>query len=254
MNLKQSIFYEEQEKHNDACKVYCFQKKGQHHIEENTECEDVFLIFANEKWGFWGLADGQSNKSHCKDGARAVLTVVSNFIEEKGINYLFQCEFLDELQLELIKVIRGALFTLKRDFQVDDLNEFASTMVVLVINYETKAYMTIHIGDGAIITVTNENEIETVSRPENGILDRYTWLTTSEDAAYHIRIERKSINQIKHFVLITDGATMVFRDRRITSKARKILTYDGAATATGLEKLILSSASQDDASCILIEL
>lgn len=232
-------------------KVYCFHQTGRCHINEGKDCEDVSAVVTREDYCFCGLADGQTGKKYCREGGRAVLMAVSDYLEQKGIHNLFQYEYLDELQFELIKVIRNTLSTLGKSYGMDYSLEFSSTLVVFAMDRNMKEYFTVHIGDGAIIAVSNDNTLEVISGPENGVIDKYTWLTTSRDAMYHIRIRRERINTIRRIVMVTDGATMLIRGKAIAKKAENLLIE---GTPKEFKDLVLHNYSQDDASCVLMDL
>lgn len=236
---------------NGKHEVFCFHQTGQHHMDEGKDCEDVSVIVTRANYCFYGLADGQSGKRYCREGGRAVLMAVSDFLEQKGIHNLCQYEFLDEVQYELIKVIRETLSTLGKSYGTDSLLDFSSTLVVFAMDPHAKEYITVHIGDGAIIAVSKDNTLEVVSGPENGVIDKYTWLTTSRDAMYHIRIRRECINTIRRIAMVTDGATMLIRGRAIAKNAESLLIE---GTVKDFESEIFSAHPQDDASCILVVL
>lgn len=236
---------------NNGHNVFCFHQIGQQHLLDGMECEDVSLIIERDSYCFYGLADGQSGKKYCRDGGKAVLTAVSAFLEGKGVHCLNQYEYTDELQYELIRVIRGTISSLSDQYQADSL-EFSSTIVGFAADYRTGEYITVHIGDGAAIAISCDGSPLLLSAPENGITNYYTWLTTSRDAMHHMRIRHGNIDKMKRIVMVTDGATMICRGKEIAKKAEPLLI--AAEPRTELENAIRSHCPQDDASCILADL
>ena len=70
--------------------VLCFSQTGQRHIREGMGCEDVCVTLDRDDFRFFGLADGQSGKELCRMGGEAVLHVIADYIQEKGIQNLIQ--------------------------------------------------------------------------------------------------------------------------------------------------------------------
>lgn len=179
------------------------------------------------------------------------MTALAQYVQEKTIPRLSHCEFLDEVQYELIRVIRNTLCGLCAEHHAD-LSEFSSTIIAVAIDANTGDYLVIHLGDGAVVGVNGENSSILLSAPENGITGQYTWLTTSADAMSHLRICTGSVKNIKRIVLLTDGATMLCRGRNIVKRAEPVL-----CDLNDPEKIvneIRKGKPLDDASCIVVDL
>lgn len=230
------------------CTVNCFSKTGRYH----TSCEDVYLSLDEGKFQLYGLADGQSSKRLCTVGGRAALEAVAQYIKEKSLTHLSHYAYLDEIRYEIIRVIRNTLSELSRQYDAE-LSEFSSTLLIMAIDTVTNNYFTIHLGDGAILAVT-DNECIMLSEPENGITSRYTWLTTSCNAMHHIRLYSGSVKDLglRRIVLLTDGATMLCRGRNIAKKAEPILC--DMTSPNRIMEEIEKGDPTDDASCIVVDL
>lgn len=231
--------------------VLCFTQIGQCHIQDKMECEDVCVTVENQRFQFLGLADGQSGKKYCKLGAKAALTAIAQYVENKTVQNLMKYRYLDEIQYEIVQIIRGTLALLAKENDCD-ISELSSTIVATVIDKDTKNYLIIHLGDGAVVGVKKEEQVVMLSAPENGITQQYTWLTTSLDAMHHLQITRGSTKELKRMVLMTDGVTMLCRGRRITKKAEQLLCEVDDSMAIIDE--IKNGKPQDDASCIIVDL
>ena len=159
---------------------------GKNNMERDAECEDVIFIDETPEIKFWGLADGQTGKKYCREGGKEVLEAVFHFISDKGITQMSQYEHIDELQYELIRVVRETISKMASNKQVEKA-EYASTLVVLAYDTYTGNYAIIHLGDGSIIGRKKDGGISMLSSPENGLTTGYTWLTTSQEALLHLR-------------------------------------------------------------------
>lgn len=233
---------------NDVNCVF-FQRAGKIHQRRNLSCEDVMLARKRENICFWGLADGQSRRPLCIEGARRSLQVMADFIEKRGIETLYVQPFLDELQFELIREIRNELSTLAYHHQALP-EDFASTLLGFAYNPETGHSVSIHLGDGFLIGVKKDDSILMLSPPENGISPSHTWLTTSKDVLAHIRFTFGTIHEYKRILLATDGADGLCIGRNISLHAHYLLTQ---GTQADISNYLASSPAPDDVSCIILD-
>jgi len=224
--------------------VTCLQKTGTQH----DNCEDVVYLRETEKMRFFGVADGQSGKLFCSVGANAILNKVADYIEKHGVTKLSKRP-VDELQYELIRVIRKSLNTLSVKYQ-KPITEFASTLIIFAYDHEGQ-YMLIHLGDGAAIGVDRENRIRLLSTPENGITNQYTYLTSSAGAMYHLRVSFDTINSLRRILLITDGTTSIFRGRWITQRSTDVIKDENRERLR--EFFTENNRSADDATCLMVD-
>ncbi len=180
-----------------------------------------------------------------------VLDAIFQYLKNQGISQLHRREYQDEIQFELLRKIRTALKQLATELAVEDLREFSSTLVVFALDTESREYIAIHLGDGAILAVTADDTIVTLSAPENGITQAYTWLTTSPGVLQHRRIDMVQIGEYRRVVLVTDGATALCRGRNITPAGQVHLRERNNQDA--LVALVKGSPTEDDASCIILD-
>lgn len=231
--------------------VLCFSQTGRFHLRDGAESEDVTVTLEKPGLLFYGLADGQSGKRLCRAGGEAALRSIARFIEEKGARDFVRCIHADELQYELIRVIRETLAGLCAA-HCAEMTDFSSTIAALAIDPGTKEYRLIHLGDGAILAVGADKAPIMLSPPENGVTGQYTWLTSSPDAMHHLRTRRGSAKSIARFILLTDGATMLCRGKNIAKRAEALLCDLSNPGAIG--EAIRNGRPQDDASCLVVDL
>lgn len=234
----------------DCYPVNCFSQTGQHHIAENLPCEDVYITEYEGSFHFYGLADGQSGKRFCAVGGQEVLSTIAQYVKDRTIPQLSHYEYIDELQYELIRMIRNTLSKLSEEHHAE-LSDFASTIIAVAVDANTNDYLIIHLGDGSVVGVNRENSTIMLSAPDNGITSQYTWLTTSTDAMKHLRIYKGSIENLKRIVLLTDGATALCRGRNIVKKAEPI--FCDLDDPGNIVNEIKKGTPLDDASCIVVD-
>ena len=228
---------------------HTFQQTGAAHIRESSGNQDVVLCRSGCNLRIFAIADGQSRKTLSPMGGSAVLRAISDFIEEKGLDALASYEYLDELQYEIMALIRSTLRRLAAQCAAD-VQEFASTLVMLAIDPASGRYMTLHLGDGVIISVRQDGEAGFLSIPENGITSRYTWLTTSDNALLHLRISFGNIGGFSRILLASDGAGCICYGKNIPRRSRELIASAGWNEITGYMQ---ENPPEDDASLILID-
>lgn len=217
--------------------------------ERKAKCEDTALFEETGTLKFFGLADGQTGKAHCREGGLEALRAVFRYIAEKGITQMMQYEHVDEIQYEIIKLVRKSITELATAEHAEK-SEFASTLVVFAYDTQTGNSISVHLGDGGIIGNKTGGEIRMISSPENGLTANYTWLTTSREALMHLRIGFGSIREYKRILLITDGASAIARGKNLTERAKGII---GNGSREDIAAFLEESNPVDDASCIVMD-
>lgn len=222
---------------------------GINHRKNQEEIEDVVYKRKMGKQLFWGIADGQSNKRYCVIGGKAILEGLYDYIEEKGIEYLSNRIYTDEIKYEIVQIIRKRIDELSKRYQVDK-EEFSSTLVAWSVDPDSGEYFIVHLGDGCIIGITDQDEVKMISAPDNGITVQYTWLTTSDDALMHLQIGFGNIGRYKNIYIMSDGMDCICHGRNILLRGKELLK-------SGKPELIYEHVSknppEDDATCIALK-
>lgn len=224
-------------------------RAGRRHRQENAACEDVSLCIETQSICFYALADGQSGKRYCREGAQAVLRALAAYLERRTVPALLR-SYGDEVQYALTRVIRRTIERLSEEYRTDGA-EFSSTIVALAIDPQTGTYLSIHLGDGAIVGVRRDMEPVLLSPPEHTLTGRCTWLTTSPDLLRHVRLGKGTAETVDRMVLATDGASMLCRGSRIAKRAEAML-----CDLERPERIVQAAACEsgwDDAGCVVVD-
>lgn len=224
---------------------------GTYHETRNECSQDTVLCKKDSDILFYGIADGQSGREYSNIGGEEVLKCIYHYIKKKTIEGLVQYEYKDEIQYEILRLIRDRLGELSIEYSAD-IEEFSSTIVVLTVNSNTGNYVILHIGDGGIIAKRRDQNIDVISKPENGITKKYTWLTTNSELLAHIRIEHGNVKKYSRVVMFSDGANIICNGSNILEKTKQFL--DENVNADILLEYLKNSGHVDDASCIIIDI
>lgn len=226
-----------------------FQQAGQAHIQMRTGCEDVSLIVERTGFLFYGLADGQSGQRFGAMGGRACLEMLADYIQQQGVEWIINYPFPDELPCIIMQQIRTCIQAIVQEHG-GVFSDYASTLLFVAVNPVSGKYVTVHLGDGNIIGISNEGKLALISSPENGITPQYTWLTTSQYAVPHLRIGSGSIASFKRILLLTDGVNKLCNGRNISTYAKSLMA-DG--TQDNILEYLNHSHPYDDSSCIIMD-
>lgn len=224
---------------------------GAYHESREECCQDTVLCKEDADILFYGIADGQSGKVYCNIGGEEVLKCIYQYIKKKAIEGIIQYEYKDEIQYEILRIIRDRIAELSKEYSAD-IGEFSSTIIVLAVNPKTGNYMILHIGDGGIMAKRIDQNIEIISKPENGITKQYTWSTTNSELLAHIRIGFGNVKYYSRIIMFSDGADVICNGNNIPGKTKKFL--DEKVEAVVLLDYIKGSGHIDDASCVIIDI
>lgn len=224
---------------------------GLRNREEYKQNEDVVFIDESAQVMFYGLADGQSGKTHCREGGLEVLKAVYQYVLHEDIGQLMQREHTDEIQFEVLRLIRTTIENLAKKRKTEK-TEFASTLVAFAFDKRSNNYIALHLGDGGIIGAKNDTEdLVFISPPENGITARYTWLTTSLSVLSHLHIYFGSVEKYKRIVLYTDGAVEICHGKNVPASAKQLICK--SRESKEIFNYMQENYHADDASCIVID-
>lgn len=190
-----------------------YQKKG----KKKWQCEDILLCEKSDDLVFCGIADGQSNKKYCREGAKIALDTAKDYMlreQDSLTDGRNNDRYNDEMQSELLCEIRKRI----RDHAAGtgaDMADYASTLCCILCNLVTKTFSCIHLGDGRIAGISKEKKIQTLSAPENGPIKNYTYLTTTDGAMSHVHFHFGDLHRFQHLILLSDGAERLFRTLRL---------------------------------------
>lgn len=155
-----------------------------------------------------GLADGAGSKEFSREGAECVVEHILDymiahrdtlFMESKiNICYNISCEIAYAL---------NAFCTTHDNVKRDELG--STLMVVCVYR---NSYIAIHLGDGLIGYITEDEGVKVLSCPQFGINHKYTYLTTSQELLKYVRVYKGHCNgdvgnvtDINTMFMMTDG-------------------------------------------------
>ena len=173
-------------------------------------------------------------------------------------DYYFKNEVGMTVKQQLIEVIEKRLEQTAKQ-QECDMIDLASTLLFVAI--KDNKFIMAHIGDG-IIGYLKQDELKIATHPMNGEFINTTVFTTSMDVVRETRLIKGGVEEIKGFVLMSDGTESSLynkKDDKFADVVKKIMKMSMKSEIKIVEKQlkqsfenVVSKATVDDCSMIMI--
>lgn len=213
-----------------AANITCFTCQG----SKNKRCKDVAYFKETEDIGIFSLADGLNSQKYSDVGARIVQKALAENI--LNLKEKFWENTREQNQMMGIRTIKEVLDHLAKEEKPRD--QYASTLMLVAVNAETKYAVWYHLGDGMLLKKSGDGKLEILSHPQNGITRQYTYTTANGELMRYLRTESVSLAEGDSLIMMTDGAMKPFyQGRRLTAWGEKIISRGEQAIFEALQKL-----------------
>ena len=230
--------------------------QGKGHVKTGTPCQDRTYHVKQNNVDVIALADGAGSANMSHYGAKFVTMKICQLLSEQ-----FEMYYNEEDGAAVKRVIIGILLEgleqLSNKFNCD-IKDMASTLLVVAIH--DGKYIILHIGDGVIGYVKND-ELKVASHPENGEFVNTTIFVTSKDALATMKLMKGQLNGITGFTLMSDGTETSLYDKKekklapVLKKMMDLLKLmDSDCLQLEIEKSfekVIKNSTSDDCSIIL---
>jgi serine/threonine protein phosphatase PrpC len=173
-------------------------------------CQDRVFGLKKNNVSIIALADGAGSCKYSHIGARLITRKICDLLTaEFDIIYDLSNE---EAKQNIISDIIFHLKKLSKQLGIDSIKELSSTLLFVAV--KQNKMISGHIGDG-VSGVLKNNELLTLTKPENGEFSNITFFTTSDHLTNHFRLHKRDISHenIKGFVLMSDGTAFAMYDK-----------------------------------------
>lgn len=231
-------------------------QQGTSHIKNrNIPCQDVVLVKSTDDIIFLGLADGAGSKLQSQDGAKHILDAL---LVELTTNLNFYLES-DDIRSNLTNFIETSLHLYASDNDIT-FEQLDSTLLVVLI-YNGK-YLLLHIGDGLIVSIDLNKDLQILSLPENGEYANETFFTTTCSYKQRLRILQGYSKDISNGLLLcSDGIEDLiynYQTLQVTPIVKTIIEWLDAESEDHVSQILshnlknnFSKRSDDDLSIII---
>jgi serine/threonine protein phosphatase PrpC len=234
-------------------------QQGVSHKRTNTECQDAILTAKKDNFIFLGISDGAGSAKSAYSASWFVLHVLLQEFEEKLDEYLDS----KNIEKKILKFIEEMLDILSSTSKLK-FEELSSTLLFAVI-YEDR-YLIGHIGDGLIINVTEDKELNILSKQDDFAFEyaNQTIFCNSLNFPNRLKIYEGDIKDIENGLLLcSDGVEDTIYDYQNDKIIDSCLTminwldkYDEPKVSLGLKhnlKENIAKKSSDDLSIIVLK-
>jgi serine/threonine protein phosphatase PrpC len=191
---------------------------GISHERQNIGCHDRFSYkYANNATSI-SIADGAGSAKYPAIGAEIASRQVNNTIT-KDFDWLFNAD-ANDARHKITHAIR-TIIGIHAKKQNSIIKDFATTLIFASVKDDK--FIAGHIGDG-ILACLVDNELKMISPPENGEFINETYFITSKSYKSRFRIFKGYLENIKGFVLMTDGTCESLFDKQNKCIAPIVLT------------------------------
>lgn len=230
---------------------------GRSHSKTETPCQDKTYHINENNVDVIALADGAGSAKLSHYGAELVTKKICEMLSKQFDIYYGETDgaVIKRLIIEnLIDELQKLAHSL--DCELSDL---ASTLLVVAVCNDK--YIIIHIGDGVIGCIKND-ELKIASYPENGEFVNTTVFVTSKDALSAMKLIKGQLNGITGFALMSDGTeTSLYnkREKCLAPALKRLMNLsqimDKNCFQHELEKSfdkVIKNATTDDCSLIFL--
>lgn len=229
--------------------------KGVAHKRAVIKCEDAVLTLKKDKFIFLGVSDGAGSKKAAYFASWFVLHALAREFENKLDEYLDS----KNITKKILSYLEESLYLLSKNSKLE-FNELSSTLLFALILEDE--YIIGHIGDGIIVNITQDNNLNILSKPENFEFANETVFCNTIKYKDRLRIYRGNIEDIKNGLLLcSDGvedAIYDYKNDKIVSICSKMIRWldihneekVSKALQHNLEKYI-AKVSSDDLSILI---
>lgn len=173
-------------------------QQGVSHKISDTPCQDSVLLKQEEGYLFLGLADGAGSAMHSDIGSKLILKFLAIHMQISFEYYKKNVAIANKNLLARIHLALVAIAKMKRV----EIKDLSSTLQFIAVYYDE--FIIVHIGDGVIGMLDENDNLSVLSEPENGEFSHMTYFTTTLDAK-RVRIYRGDMKELNGLILMSDG-------------------------------------------------
>lgn len=231
--------------------------QGSSHKKHNLPCQDYTYSLIQDDAVSFALADGAGSAKYSHYGAEVVTREICTYLIQKFDDFSKQDDS-NIVREDLIEFLLSRLD--ERATQVScERTDLASTLLAIAI--KGSRYFIIHIGDG-VIGYLHNNNLKVASLPVNGDFVNTTVFTTSLDTIQSMKLMKGDLKDIKGFVLMSDGSEAGLfhkKERKISNAVKSIMDSLIIGKESIIETLLresmeelVSKKTEDDCAILVV--
>lgn len=177
-----------------------YEIQGRGHEREDMPCQDKTFAIEMNGVHCMALADGAGSAKLSHIGADVAVKVAAEYLCNNFDKVLEEVDG-ERMKTEFLNSVSRRLNRKALEISCN-IKELASTLMVVAIKEGN--YIVFHIGDGVVGALKN-GMVKVISRPTTGEYAGCTVFTTSLEVGNYLVAERKKLDGIEGFILMSDG-------------------------------------------------
>lgn len=190
---------------------------GKSHIKANKVCQDKTFSYNQNGVIASALADGAGSCEFSDVGAIIACKTICQFLGE-NFDEIIEIENANDVISRIINIVVENLEKKANDMKCD-VDKLSSTLLCVAIKNDD--VIVFHVGDGLIAGLKN-NELKTLTMPDNGEFANATYFVTSPRSVEKARLLKGKATGFQGFALMSDGSTASLYNKKTKMPVRGI--------------------------------
>lgn len=229
---------------------------GRGHLMTGVPCQDKVKTYCDKDVTVIALADGAGSSRLSHFGAERILDGIT-----RELALRFEAYYHQDISVNktcLADCIKATLDAAQHEYDCE-LKDLSSTLLAVALS--GSKYFVAHIGDGVVGCQKND-ELHTISKPDNGSFANETYFTTSASVISRMRIQKGDDKSLFGFVLMSDGTAASLYNKQsdaLSPGIKRMMQMTALCSREALLQLFdssfreaVTSFTQDDCSIALL--
>jgi hypothetical protein len=183
---------------------------GRKHLREGIPCQDASVVNDSPR-PFLVVADGRGSAKHSEVGAQSACEVLGDLVHTDSLLLKDVLDGEDQAWAEqafpALKdlLFRSVLMRQKKISEKHDIPQADLEHTLLFVVLGTKRWLSLHVGDGAIVVQSRSQGLRTISAPERGEFANSTCFVGRKTTPEQVRAELHALDDLTGVVAMSDG-------------------------------------------------
>ena len=170
-------------------------------------------IYKNDEDFVYGVFDGVSASKYGAEAAKALAEDMGSFLHDEKFRKAVLTFPVQEVRNAVVEAIQHSFNRIKKEYNCE-LRDAACTMVLAILDPESRSATILHCGDGAVFALSETYQkasISVISHPDNSESGA-VYAAQDANQIMRMRVTRVSLETLGGIILCTDGFSSAYFD------------------------------------------